>query len=265
MLRRASWNCWWTLILALAIDSPAVAGPYAPAAGLPGSDAIGYQDPKIVEWASGYLNYDKGSPINNSYTDPTQTLGPTKGTIGNVTELGDGGQITLTFDKPIVASQGGPDFAVFGNAFSSSYLKLAYVDVSQDDIHWFRMPDYSLTPGPVGTYGDNMDPTNIFGLAGKYAVGYGTPFSLGEVGLTWASYVRLVDVVGDGTNLDTNGHPIYDPYPLDNGFNAAGVGVFSVDPPAVPEPRSVALMLIGGSVLAFARKFGRNQGPPTAR
>ena len=169
-----------------------------------------------------------------------------------MTSLGDGGQITLTFASPIVASQSGPDFAVFGNAFSPGYLKLAYVYVSQDDVNWYKMPNYSLTPGPVGTYGDNMDASNISGLAGKYVVGYGTPFSLSEVGLQWASYVRLIDVVGDGTNLDSAGNPIYDPYPNSNGFNAAGVGVISVAATVVPEPASVSLILIAAVFVAIA-------------
>lgn len=258
-----SMNFWGGLILALSVSCswPAWAGPYPPAAGQPGSDAISYQDPRFVEWASGYQNYIQGSPINNAFTDPTQTLGPAKGTITGVTELGDGGQITLTFDKPIVASQSGPDFAVFGNAFASTYLKLAYVDVSQDDVHWSRMPNSSLTPGPVGTFPNNMDASNILGLAGKYIVGYGTPFSLSEVGLERASYVRLVDVVGDGTNLDSAGNPIYDPFPNDFGFNAGGVGVFSDASAvsAVPEPRSVVLMLIGGASIAIGSMLRRNK------
>jgi hypothetical protein len=171
-----------------------------------------------------------------------------------VTSLGEGGQITLTFASPIVASQSGPDFAVFGNSFDGTYLKLAYVEVSQDDVHWYTMPNYSLTPKPAGTswtYLNNMDPTDISGLAGKYVVGYGTPFSLSEVGLQWASYVRLIDVVGSGTDKDSAGNPIYDPYPNSNGFNAAGVGVISVAG-MVPEPRSMTLMLIGAVLVAIA-------------
>ncbi len=244
-----------SLALALALPSLAGAGMYDPAAGQPGSLAISDHDPRFVEWASGYLNYIKGSPINNSFTDPTQTLGPARGTTTNVTELGDGGQITLTFANPIVSSGTGPDFVVFGNAFSSTYLKLAYVDVSQDDVTWYRMPDYSETPGPVGTYGAS-DPTNIFGLAGKYQVGYGVGFSLSEVGLASASYVRLVDVVGDGSDKDSAGNPIYDPTPNSNGFNAAGVGVFSE---AVPEPASVVLVLIAGASIAAGRAWRRRR------
>jgi hypothetical protein len=143
---------------------------------------------------------------------------------------------------------------VFGNAFDASYLKLAYVEVSQDGQDWDRMPNYSLTPSPVATFGNNMDPTNIFGLAGKYMVGYGVPFSLSEVGLGWADYVRIVDVVGNGLDLDSAGNPIYDPYPNDNGFNVGGVGVLSV----APEPSSSVLVLIGAGFIAFfAQRRGR--------
>ncbi len=260
MSRCALKNPCLCLILVLALAPSAWAGPYPPAAGLPGSDALKNTDPRFVEWASGYQNYIQGSPINKAFTDPTQTLGPAKGTIGGITELGDGGQITLTFDSPIVASPtGGPDFAVFGNSFSSGYLKLAYVEVSQDDIHWYLMPNHSLTPGPVGTYGNNMDASNISGLAGKYVVGYGTPFRLSDVGLQWASYVRLIDVVGDGTNLDSSGNPIYDPSPNSNGFNAGGVGVLS-DAATVPEPTSLSLMVLGTLLAGIAWSRRRSIG-----
>ena len=153
---------------------------------------------------------------------------------------------------------------MFGNSFDGTYLKLAYVEVLQDDVHWYLEPNYSLTPKPAGTswtYLNNMDPTNISGLAGKYIVGYGTPFSLSDaiqiggsgVGLPWADYVRLVDVIGDGSNLDSAGNPIYDPWPNSNGFNAAGVGVLSVGS-AVPEPSSLVLISIGAGLLGLCAK-----------
>ena len=149
---------------------------------------------------------------------------------------------------------------MFGNAFASTYLKLAYVDVSQDDVHWSRMPNSSLTPGPVGTFPNNMDASNILGLAGKYIVGYGTPFRLSEVGLERASYVRLVDVVGDGTNLDSAGNPIYDPYPNAFGFTRAASGFSDASAvSAVPETRSVVLMLIGGASIAIGSMLRRNK------
>jgi hypothetical protein len=230
------------------LGSNALAGSFAPAAGQPGSTAIANTSPLFVEWASGYQNYVQGSPINLSFTNPAKALGPAKGTAFDVTELGDGGQITLTFDKAILATRNGPDFAVFGNGFEDTYEKLAYVDVSQDGQHWLRMPNHDLTPSPVGTFG-LTDPTNIDGLAGKYRAGFGIPFSLNDVGLAWASYVRLVDIVGDGSAKDSSGNPIYDPYPNDNGFNVGGVGVLST----VPEPASILLLAAGAAVAWLMR------------
>ena len=183
-------------------------------------------------------------------------MGPAQDSATSVCQLGDGGQITLSFAHPIVASPSGPDFAVFGNAFDATYLKLAYVEVSQDGLNWHLFPNYSLTPSPVPTFGNNMDPTNIDGLAGKYQLGYGVPFSLSEVGLQWASYVRIVDVVGSGSDLDSNGNPIYDPYPNDYGFNVAGVGVISM---AVPELNSCLLTLCSvlfGAGFVYRKRFG---------
>jgi hypothetical protein len=144
----------------ISLSTVALAGPYSPAAGQPGSTAIGNNDPRIVEWASGTSNYLEGSPINAAFTNPAKALGPALGTTNDVTELGDGGQITLSFSQPIRASVSGPDFAVFGNSFNDTYLKLAYVEVSQDDQHWSRMPNVDLTPAPVSTFGA-ADPTNI--------------------------------------------------------------------------------------------------------
>ena len=73
---------------------------------------------------------------------------------------------------------------------------------------------------------------------GKYRQGYGTPFDLadlsdkpevlsGDVDLSSISHVRIVDVVGDGTFLDSLGKVIYDPYPTSGsaGFDLDAVGV----------------------------------------
>jgi hypothetical protein len=240
------------------VPASAAAGPYSPAAGQPGSDAVSIGDPRIAAWASGYLNYIEGSPINTNFTDPTQSLGPAlASTTSHLTELGVGGQITLTFSQPIVANGNGPDFAVFSNSFSSTYLKLAYVEASSDGVHYFREPDFSLTPSPVGTFGAS-DPTNIQGLAGKYVAGYGVPFSLSAVGLTSASFIRLVDVPGDGAHLDTLGNPIYDPYPNSNGFNASGVAALA----PVPEPGAMLLLLSAAATMAIGRVCSnRNERP----
>ena len=55
-----------------------------------------------------------------------------------------------------------------------------------------------------------------------------------NVDLDEINYVRLVDIVGDGSVLDSTGTPIYDAYPTHGtpGFDLSGIGVIN----AVPEP-----------------------------
>ena len=49
----------------------------------------------------------------------------------------------------------------------------------------------------------------------------------GRVDLQNIAYVRIVDIVGDGTSLDSRGEPIYDPYPTAGsaGFDLDAIGV----------------------------------------
>jgi hypothetical protein len=76
----------------------------------------------------------------------------------------------------------------------------------------------------VGPYG-SVDATNVYNLVGKhvnaYGSSWGTPFDLdnlasdplvvnGTVDLNNIRYVRLIDIAGDGSQLDSLGHPIYD-------------------------------------------------------
>jgi hypothetical protein len=144
--------------------------------------------------------------------------------------------LTLTFE-PSIENGEGWDFAVFENSFSDRYLELAYVEVSSNGIDFVRFDTISLTVNPVPGFG-NIDPTDVDGLAGKYRQGYGTPFNLedlsdkpgvlsGDVDLSNISYIRIVDVVGDGSFLDSLGEVIYDPYPTAGsaGFDLDAVGV----------------------------------------
>jgi len=131
----------------------------------------------------------------------------------------------------------GWDFAVFENSFNDTHLELGYVEVSSNGADFLRFDNDSLTPKPVGGYGA-VDPTDIDGLAGKYRQGFGTPFDLqdlatrdevlnGTVNLSRITHVRIVDIVGDGTSLDTTGDVIYDPYPTvgSAGFDLDAIGV----------------------------------------
>lgn len=233
----------------------AQAGPFAPAAGKPGSTAISKDSADIVQWATGWENYLPGTGVDAQWKVPDRALGKAQGTSTDVVVLGDAGQITLSFGGSIF-NGAGADFAVFENSFSDTFLELAFVEVSSNGTDFFRFPSYSFTPKPVGGFG-NIDPTNIDGLAGKYRQGFGTPFDLdvlaGTAGLDIDNvrFVRLVDIVGRGNEFDSypgaygGPHPIYDPYPTvgSAGFDLDAVGVIHFAP--VPEPGTWALLGAG--------------------
>ena len=215
-------------------DRRLLAGPYSPAAGQPGSTAVANDDPAIIGWASGYEDYQPGAAVNLEFQVPENAIGQAEGTTSDVVTLGRSGQITLSFATPI-RNGFGSDFAVFENGFSDTFLELAYVEVSSDGANFFRFANDSLTPAPVGAFGE-VDPTNVHNLAGKYRRGQGTPFDLEDLrgispllNTAAVTHVRVVDVVGDGTALDTSGDVIYDPSPTvgSAGFDLDGVGVLN--------------------------------------
>jgi hypothetical protein len=215
-------------------------------------------NPAIRCWADGVASYTPGPNVSNQFAIATNALGPATpgsgalGATNTVVSLGDGGHITLTFPVPITDGPG-PDFAVFENAFSNSsysFLEFAYVEVSSDGSNFIRFPSHTLAADPVPTYpADPMEPEAYGGLAGKHLQGTGTPFDLrilaGAPGLDprRVTHVRLVDIVGDGSALDSYGNPIYDPHPThgSGGFDLDAIGVLNplVDialDPAAPAP-----------------------------
>ena len=224
-------------------------GPFCGAVGTEGCDAIAADASIIVAWATG-CSVERG-PVDISdpdgprvhYGTDAMGTGPAGTSTTNAVSLGDGGTATLTFALPI-ADGVGPDFAVFENSFNDAFLELAYVEVSSDGERYVRFPATSLTPtdvqvGPSGS----VDPTYINNLAGKYRVGYGTPFDLAELAdstgldINNVRYVRLVDVVGSidpqyGTR-DAHGNLVNDPWPTNDtvygsgGFDLTGVAVIN--------------------------------------
>ena len=215
-------------------DRRLLAGPYAPAAGQIGSTAIAHDDTAIIGWAIGYENYQPGSDVDPAFQVPDNAIGKAEGTTSDAVTLGRNGQITLSFSAPI-RNGFGSDFAVFENSFSDTFLELAYVEVSSDGSNFFRFENDSLTSSPVGAFGE-VDPTNVHNLAGKYRRGQGTPFDLDQLhgispllNTAAVTHVRVVDVVGDGSALDTSGDVIYDPSPTvgSAGFDLDGVGVLN--------------------------------------
>lgn len=210
-----------------------VQAAYPDAAGTPTSRAVDPDD--VVAWATGVASYTPGEAVDAAWKDTDRGLGAAQGTAEGIVALGRGGQITLTFDAPI-ADGAGHDLAVFENGFDG-FLEVAYVEVSSDGTTFARFDSAARTAQPVDRFGLS-DPTRLHGLAGVYERGHGTPFDLsllrhdvlvrtGQLDLDAVTHVRVVDVVGDGTDADSFGRTIRDPFPTvgSGGFDLDAVGV----------------------------------------
>lgn len=216
--------------------------------GTEGCKAIKYDDPAILGWATscvvtrGYQNIanGEGSAVASFGTD-ADGVGPASLVSDDgVVSLGDAGYAVLTFGMPISNGEG-YDFAVFENALNHTFLELAFVEVSSDGEHFYRFPSVSNTQTEQQiTNGGAVDATKMHNLAGKYTVGWGTPFDLEELAgysnldINNVTHVRIVDVVGSINPLygttDKNGHLINDPYPTNfgsAGFDLSGVAVMN--------------------------------------
>ena len=220
-------------------------GPFCGAAGTEGSTAIAANSTAIVAWATG-VELTRGPQNITNPDGPRADFGGDTNAIGMATmdntmdavSLGDGGSALVTFARPIRNGEGF-DFAVYENAFGDGSLELAFVEVSTDGQRFVRFPATCLTQSEtqLGNAGQS-DPTNLNNLAGKYRIGFGTPFDLEEltdstgINIDSIVYVRIVDVVGSidpqyGT-YDAFGHIINDPWPTpfeSSGFDLTGVAV----------------------------------------
>lgn len=234
-------NC---CILLFSLAATCCYAQFDPPAGQPGSRAIYKDSSAITAWATGCTITRGYQDISNpalgyaSTGDSSMALG-IAGT-GGVVSLGDGGIAVLTFANPIQNGPG-PDFAVFENGFSDTFLELAFVEVSSDGINFYRFPATSYTQDTVQVAGfDPTDATKINNLAGKYRALYGTPFDLEELtGLPGLdvdaiTHVKIIDVVGCIQNAyatyDQYGNKINDPWSTpfaSSGFDLDAVGVLN--------------------------------------
>lgn len=219
-------------------------GPFAPALGIDGNTAIHKDSSIIIDWASkcfikrGYL--DILNPIMGYTTVGDSSHGIGKAQINGVVSLGDGGEAILQFNGKIYDGPG-PDFAIFENAFSDMFLELAFVEVSSDGTNFFRFPSHSHsdTNIQIGSFG-MVEASNIHNLAGKYPMGYGTPFDLADLSnhsgldIQNISHIKVIDVIGNVDtmiNRDSEGRIINDPYPTpfpSGGFDLDAVGVIHI-------------------------------------
>lgn len=231
-------------------DTIPTVGPFCGGVGTDGCNAIAVDDNQFVAWATGVV-VTRGPQMITNPTGPlastgeeTNAIGPaTPNNVYDVVSLGDGGSALITFERPIRNGEG-PDFAVFENDNYGNFLELAFVEVSSDGEHFVRFPATSLTPTDeqVGSFG-SVDPTFINNLAGKFKIGYGTPFDLEEladsanIDLDSIVYVRVIDVIGtidpQYASYDAFGHIVNDPWPTNfasSGFDLSGVGVIHQKP-----------------------------------
>lgn len=208
-------------------------------------EGVGAADGRIAMWASEVVAYAPGPGVSNQFAAASNALGAAQagvtggGAVSGVVSLGDNGSITLGFPRPIRDGPGA-DFVVFENAFSEEFLELAYVEVSDDGARWARFPSHSLETNRLDEYGlaACSDATAYGGLAGKTVQGTGVAFDLAllrgnaeGVDVDGIRYVRIVDICGDGSCLDSYGNPIFDPYPTHGspGFDLDAVGALNVD------------------------------------
>ena len=207
----------------------------------PTDHGVDRDDPRIQKWASSWQTpIEYGEAVTEMWQTPERAMGPASGQPTDIVSLGAGGRIELFFDGEIFNGEG-PDFAVFENSFSPTFLEIAVVEVSSDGVHFAAFPTIYLGTAAIDPYGDH-EPGIMYGFAGRFPAGVGTPFDLedlrsesdvlsGLVNLERITSIRLTDIVGDGSTLDSLGNPIYDPYPTAGsaGFDLDAVGVMHID------------------------------------
>ena len=244
------------------VSDPITEGPFCGIVGTEGCDAINYTDNRIKAWATGCtvvrgsrnVSDPDAAPVD--YGSEDAGVGPASDNTMNAVSLGDGGMATLTFEYPITNGEG-YDFAVYENSFDDYFLELAFVEVSSDGETFVRFPATSLTQThtQIGSYGQ-VDATFINNLAGKYRVGWGTPFDLEELrdsanlDINNITHVRIIDVVGSIDpqygSYDAFGHLVNDPFPTvshSGGFDLEGVCVLNQNITGIEEVNESSMKL----------------------
>lgn len=221
---------------------------------------------EVVELIRGPVNIDVPEAGNTTFGDPADIPGVASGIPTEAVSLGDGGSVTLKF-ADLIYDGPGFDFAVFENGISSGtpeliFMELGFVEVSSDGIHFARFASLSSRITPVLGF-EEVDPDDYDNLAGNRLAGTGTAFDLfelsshplvisGDVDLDAIEYVRIEDVVGNGSTSDSMGNPIYDPFPtsfISGGFDIDAVGAINV-----PEPRAEATLIAGALGLCWLER-----------
>ena len=230
------------IIIVVLLVSTKLFSQFAPVVGVIGTTAMSKDSSAFIAWANqcqvtrGYQ--DVSTPTLGLVTVGTTTDATGKAGVNGVLSLGDGGYAILQFASPIKDSTG-YDFAVFENSFNSTFLELAFVEISSDGVNYFRFSATSNSDTITQTWSaGSTDATLINNLAGKYQSGFGTPFDINEItdnvlfDKKHITHIKIIDVVGSIQNQyctrDINNHKINDPWPTpypSSGFDLDAVGV----------------------------------------
>lgn len=190
--------------------------------------AISKEDASIISWAKGIELNRKSNVTYGRYYD---AIGKADTTNLVCVSLGNGGIAVATFDRPIINGNGF-DFVVFENAFDTTFMELAFVEVSSDGEHFFRFPSISTATSAKVT----QTSSRYYNLAGRHLYKYGEAFDLSELeenamlDKNNIRFVRLVDVLG-GVDKDSQGNTIYEydenTYINSSGFDLSGIGIIN--------------------------------------
>ena len=255
---------------------------------VPSSAATTFFAERVVATSPGEGQSTTLNDPNELLGGPTG-VGPNSGAATGVFNLGVGGSITLGFgpeDEPsVIRDATGADFIVFENAFllggnpASSFADLVFVEVSSNGIDFARFPITAPSTTINGLFG-TIDPTTASGFAGTNPVlanvdindinpfdplvAGGDAFDLadlaaldaviqGVVDLQNIRFLRLIDVLGDGSLPDSAGNPIFDDAGIfDNGADLDAVAV--IHGVSVPEPTSLMALLSLASLMPLRRR-----------
>jgi hypothetical protein len=238
---------------------------------------VGYDHTLPSSWVTSIATSQRGPlDIANpglgfpTHGEAIDVVGSASAISTDVFSLGDGGSLTASLASEIWDGPG-DDFAVYENGFfnlEGLFAEFAYVEVSSDGVLFARFDSDTTNTVSVPSFG-SVDPCAYNGLAGDTPNAEGTGFDLadlsghllatsGQLDLLHVTHVRVIDVVGDGSTVDSGGLPIYDPYAT--AFSTGGFDLHAIGALHAPEPGFHLSLVVGCVALAFLSRRRAHSG-----